>query len=59
MSTIRRFSRFIDRPYRTAGGQNANVRVRLIKQTITEIRMWGAHERVSVRREGRAEEGKR
>jgi len=41
------------RPYTTVGGKNAGVRVRLIKQpTVTEIRVWGAHERVSVTRAG-------
>ena len=38
-------------PYTTAGGKNARVRVRLIKQpTVTEIRVWGAHERINVKR---------
>jgi hypothetical protein len=47
------------RPYTTVGGKNAGVRVRLIKPpTVTEIRVWGAHELVSVRRAD-AEEGKR
>ncbi len=47
------------RPFTTVGGKNANVRVRLIKQpTVTEIRVWGAHERISVTRVT-AEEGKR
>jgi hypothetical protein len=47
------------RPYTTVGGKNAGVRVRLIKQpTVTEIRVWGAHELVSVKRAD-AEEGKR
>jgi hypothetical protein len=39
------------RPFTTVGGKHANVRVRLIKQpTVTEIRVWGAYERVSVKR---------
>ena len=39
------------RPYTTVGGKNVGVRVRLIKQpTVTEIRTWGTHERVSVKR---------
>jgi hypothetical protein len=47
------------RAFTTVGGKNANVRVRLIKQpTVTEIRVWGAQERISVKR-ARAEEGKR
>ena len=46
-------------PFTTVGGKNANVRVRLIKQpTVTEIRVWGAHERISVKRTS-DEEGKR
>ena len=41
----------IGRPYTSAQGKNAHVRVRLIKQpTVTEIRMWRAHDRVSVKR---------
>jgi hypothetical protein len=41
----------IGRPYTTVGGKNANVRVRLVKQpTVTEMRMWGAHERINVKR---------
>ena len=39
------------RPYTTVSGKNVGVRVRLIKQPdVTEIRTWGAHERVSVKR---------
>jgi len=39
------------RAFTTVGGKNANVRVRPIKQpTVTEIRVWGAHERVGVKR---------
>jgi len=39
-------------PFTTVGGKNANVRVRLITQpTVTEIRVWAAHERVAVKRE--------
>ena len=46
-------------PFTTVGGKNANVRVQLIKQPlVTEIRVWGAHEKLSVRRAS-AEEGKR
>ena len=41
----------IGRPYTTAGGKNANVRVqRVDKSGSVEVRMWGAHERVSVKR---------
>jgi len=43
----------IGRPYTTAGGKTAHVRVESVKQPgVTEIRSWGAHERVGVRREG-------
>ena len=41
----------IGRPYTTAGGKTAHVRVQRVGQPdFTEIRTWGAHERVSVRR---------
>ena len=47
------------RPFTTVGGKHANVRIRLIKQpTVTEIRVWGAYERVSVKRAASAEESK-
>jgi hypothetical protein len=43
----------IGRPYTTAGGKDARVRVRRIGQPdVTEIRIWRAHERVSVKRAG-------
>jgi len=49
----------IARPYMTAGGKHANVRVqRADKPGVTETKMWGAYEKVSVRR-ATAEEGKR
>src|SRR5437867_5579557 len=41
----------VGRPYMTAGGKNANVRVqRADKPGVTETRMWGAYEKVSVKR---------
>ena len=41
----------IGRPYTTAGGKDARVRVqRAGKPGGTEIRIWRAHERVSVKR---------
>src|SRR6266550_832448 len=41
----------VGRPYTTAGGKNAHVRVQRVNQPgVTEIRTWGAHERVSVTR---------
>ena len=49
----------IARPYTTAGGKNARVRVQRVGDpTATELRTWGAHERISVKRAS-AEEGKR
>ena len=48
----------IGRPYTTNGGKNAHVRVQRVSQAgVTETRMWGAYEKISVIR--RAEEGKR
>ena len=47
------------RPYTTNAGKDARVRVRRVGQPdVTEIRIWRAHERVSVKRVT-AEEGKR
>jgi hypothetical protein len=41
----------IGRPYTTNAGENAHVRVqRVDKPGATETRMWGAYEKVSVRR---------
>src|SRR2546430_17683922 len=41
----------VGRPYTTLGGKNVNVRVqRVDKPGVTEIRGWGAYEKVSVRR---------
>jgi hypothetical protein len=49
----------VARPYTTHAGKDARVRVRRVGQPdVTEIRIWRAHERVSVKR-ARAEEGKR
>jgi hypothetical protein len=49
----------IARPYTTAGGKDARVRVQRVgKLGGTEIRIWRAHERISVKR-ATAEEGKR
>jgi hypothetical protein len=43
----------IARPYTTAGCKNARVRVQRIGEpTVTELRTWGAHERISVKRAG-------
>jgi hypothetical protein len=40
----------IGRPYTTAGGKTANVRVKRIDSDVQMIRAYGAHERVAVRR---------
>jgi hypothetical protein len=41
----------IGRPYTTAGGKTAHVRVQRVGQPgSTALRSWGAHERVSVKR---------
>jgi len=40
----------IGRPYTTAGGKSANVRVKRVGSEATMIRVWGAHERVAVKR---------
>ena len=40
-----------DRPYTSNAGKNAGVRVKKVGQPeVTEIRTWGAHERMAVRR---------
>ena len=40
----------IGRPYTTAGGKNARVRVQRVDQpAVTEIRTWAAHERINVK----------
>ena len=44
----------------TAGGKTANVRVqRVDKPGVTETRLWGSYEKVTVIRRATAEEGKR
>jgi|RhiMetdeSRZDD1v2_1073273.scaffolds.fasta_scaffold36300_5 hypothetical protein len=49
----------VGRPYTTNAG-NAHARVKKVDQPeVTEIRSWGAHERITVKRAGRAEEGNR
>jgi hypothetical protein len=40
----------IGRPYTTAGGKTANVRVKRVDSDVQMIRVYGAHERVAVRR---------
>jgi hypothetical protein len=49
----------IGRPYTTNAGKDARVRVQRVGQPgVTEIRIWRAHERVTVKR-ATAEDGKR
>jgi len=41
----------VGRPQTSAAGKNAQVRVRLVAQpTVTETRLWGAHEHINVKR---------
>jgi hypothetical protein len=40
----------IGRPYTTAGGKTANVRVKRVDSGAEMIRVWGTHERLAVRR---------
>jgi len=50
----------IGRSYTPAGGKTAHVRVQRVGQPdVTDLRTWGAHERVSVKRAATAEGGKR
>ena len=50
----------IGHPYTTAGGKNSHVRVqRVDKPGMTETRLWGSYEKVTVIRRAIAEEGKR
>jgi len=45
----------IGRPYTTATGKNAHVRVKRVDQSeVTMVRVWGAHEKVTVKRTGGA-----
>jgi hypothetical protein len=42
----------VRRPYTTAGGKTANVRVKRVDSGAEMIRVYGAHERVAVKRTG-------
>jgi hypothetical protein len=43
----------VGRPYTTNAGKNAHVRVQRTNQPgVTETKMWGAYEKVAVRRSG-------
>src|SRR5215471_9269073 len=49
----------ISRPYASAGGKLASAHVRKVgRPEATDLRTWGAHERISVKRATSAEEGK-
>jgi hypothetical protein len=50
----------VGRPFTTAGGKNAHARVRRVSPPeLTDIRTWGADEKVSVKRPASTENGKR
>ena len=50
----------VGRPYTTAGGKNSHVRVQRVDNPgVTETRLWGSYEKVTVMRRASAEEGKR
>jgi hypothetical protein len=41
----------VERPYTIGGGKNARVHVQRVGEpAVTDLRTWGAHEKVSVRR---------
>jgi len=44
----------IGRPFTTAGGKTANVRAKRVGSDVTMIRVYGAHEHVTVSRAGGA-----
>jgi hypothetical protein len=51
--------RVIGRPYTTGGGKNSHVRVQRVDTPgVTETRLWGSYEKVTVIRRASAEEGK-
>jgi len=50
----------IAHPYATAGGKSTSVRVqRVDKPGVTEARIWGSYEKVTVRRRASSEERRR
>jgi hypothetical protein len=50
----------VGRPYTTAGGKNTHVRVpRLNRPGVTEVKLWGSYQKVTVMRRATTEEGKR
>lgn len=48
----------IARPYTTAAGKNAHVRVKRVDSDVAMVRTYGAHERVSVKRASTEEDKK-
>ena len=40
----------VGRPYTTNVGKNAHIRVQRVEKPVTEVRMWGGYEKVSVKR---------
>jgi len=49
----------VGRPYTSAGGKSTSVRVQRVDNPgVTETRMWGSYEKVTVIRRASAEEGK-
>jgi len=50
----------VGRPYTSAGGKSTSVRVQRVDNPgVTETRMWGSYEKVTVIRRATADEGKR
>jgi hypothetical protein len=50
----------VGRPYTTAGGKNSHVRVQRVDNPgVTETRLWGSYEKVTVRRRATSGEEKR
>jgi len=50
----------VARPFTTAAGRTAHVRIRKLGQPeATDLRTWGAHEHLSVKRAVNAEDGKK
>jgi len=50
----------IGRPYTTAGGKTSHVRVQRVDNPgVTETRLWGSYEKITVTRRATTEEGKR
>ena len=48
---VSKTSEWRGRPYTTAGGKNSHVRVQRVNQPgVTEVKLWGSYEKVSVKR---------